>query len=97
MIRRPSQFLPAGFPKKDSPFGGRISDNVADIAPVSEFESPKLYIAGKPHLSCDLPVAAVKRRSKKKAAREERKKASVAMAVCERERRWCTCKNSSKD
>ena len=46
---RPSQNLPAGLPKKLSPFGGRTSNSAADIAPVSEFESPKLYTAGNLH------------------------------------------------
>lgn len=49
MMRRPSQALPAGCPKKVSPFGDWISVNAEDIPPVSEFESPKLYIAGNPH------------------------------------------------
>lgn len=49
MIRRPSQNLPAGCPKKVSPFGGLTGDIAAEIPPVSEFESPKLYIAGNWH------------------------------------------------
>lgn len=40
--RRPSLSLPAGRRKKDCPYGAGIGRNAADIAPVSEFESPKL-------------------------------------------------------
>lgn len=50
MIRRPSQNLPAGCPKKVSPYGGLTGDIDAEIPPVSEFESPKLYMAGNWHL-----------------------------------------------
>ena len=50
MMRRPSQALPEGCPKKVSPLGVWISDKAAEMPPVSEFESPKLYIAGKSHL-----------------------------------------------
>lgn len=45
-IRRPSQALPEGCPKKVMPLGDSITLNAADIPPVSEFESPKLYTAG---------------------------------------------------
>lgn len=48
-MRRPSQNLPEGCPKKVSPLGEWSDANAADIAPVSEFESPKLYIAGNLH------------------------------------------------
>lgn len=47
MIRRPSQNLPEGLPKKVLPLGKGTRPNVAETAPVSEFESPKLYIPGK--------------------------------------------------
>ena len=47
IIRRPSQALPERTPKKLSPLGGWTPVNAADAAPVSEFESPKLMIAGK--------------------------------------------------
>ena len=50
MMSRPSQALPEGCPKKVSPLGVWISDKAAEMPPVSEFESPKLYIAGKSHL-----------------------------------------------
>lgn len=46
MIRRPSLALPAGLWKKVSPHGAAIGKNAAAIPPVSELESPKLYIAG---------------------------------------------------
>ena len=49
MIRRPSQYLPAGPPKYDSPFGGGTWPYATERPPVSEFESPKLNIAGKSH------------------------------------------------
>lgn len=42
IISRPSQTLPAGFRKKVSPLGHWRGKMAADIAPVSEFESPKL-------------------------------------------------------
>lgn len=42
MMRRPSDSLPAGRPKKLPPYGGGMGPNAADIPPVSEFESPKL-------------------------------------------------------
>lgn len=45
-MRRPSQALPEGCPKKVMPLGDWITLNAADIPPVSEFESPKLYTAG---------------------------------------------------
>ena len=47
-MSRPSQPLPDGLPKNVSPFGGGTAWKAADIHPVSEFESPKLYMAGKP-------------------------------------------------
>lgn len=49
--RRPSQRRPAGEWKKVSPLGGgsAASPNMAVKAPVSEFESPKLNIAGNLH------------------------------------------------
>nr|GLL32696.1 hypothetical protein GW17_00061824 [Ipomoea trifida] len=46
MMRRPSETRPEGFPKKVIPFGGRTRAKAADELPVSEFESPKLKIAG---------------------------------------------------
>ena len=46
IIRRPSQYRPAGPWKKDSPWGGPACPNATDNPPVSEFESPKLNIAG---------------------------------------------------
>lgn len=48
-MRRPSQSRPDGLRKKPLPFGARMGSNAAEIPPVSEFESPKLYIAGKTH------------------------------------------------
>lgn len=48
-IRRPSEYLPAGIPKKVSPLGGGAGPNAEERPPVSEFESPKLKIAGKLH------------------------------------------------
>lgn len=46
-MRRPSQNLPVGFLKYDCPLGspGRKPSPAAN-SPVSEFESPKLKIAG---------------------------------------------------
>lgn len=49
MTRRPSQYLPAGVWKKVMPLGGPACPNAADKPPVSEFESPKLNMAGKSH------------------------------------------------
>ncbi|RWV77361.1 hypothetical protein GW17_00061824 [Ensete ventricosum] len=46
-MRRPSQYLPAGAPKKVSPCGGGAGPKAADSPPVSELESPKLKMAGK--------------------------------------------------
>lgn len=45
-MRRPSEARPEGLPKKVTPFGWRIGPKAADQLPVSEFESPKLKIAG---------------------------------------------------
>lgn len=42
IMRRPSECLPADLPKNATPFGGGTSPIAAEIAPVSEFESPKL-------------------------------------------------------
>lgn len=50
IIRRPSEKRPEECPKKLSPLGRGTSDMAAEIAPVSEFESPKLYMAGNPQL-----------------------------------------------
>lgn len=47
MMRRPSEYLPAGIPKKVSPLGGGAGPKAADNPPVSELESPKLKMAGK--------------------------------------------------
>lgn len=49
MIKRPSQYLPDGVWKYVSPLGGRACPNTAERPPVSEFESPKLKMAGKLH------------------------------------------------
>ena len=48
-MRRPSEYLPAGIPKKVSPLGGGACPNAAERPPVSEFESPKLKMAGNSH------------------------------------------------
>lgn len=45
-MRRPSEYRPAGLSKKDWPLGGTDQENAAEIAPVSELESPKLKMAG---------------------------------------------------
>lgn len=47
IMRRPSQYLPLGIPKKVSPLGGGAGPKAADSPPVSELESPKLKMAGK--------------------------------------------------
>lgn len=47
MIRRPSLSLPDGLLKNTSPYGHRMGSKAAEMAPVSEFESPKLKITGK--------------------------------------------------
>ncbi|RWW27566.1 hypothetical protein GW17_00007992 [Ensete ventricosum] len=47
MMRRPSQYLPAGFRKNVSPLGGGAWPKAEDSPPVSELESPKLKTAGK--------------------------------------------------
>lgn len=51
MRRRPSAYRPEGALKKVSPLGKRMGSTkeVADKPPVSEFESPKLKMAGKWH------------------------------------------------
>ena len=49
-MRRPLQDLPERVPKKFWPLGGCTHVNAADMAPVSEFESPKVNIAGYSHL-----------------------------------------------
>lgn len=49
MTRRPSQYRPAGEPKKEEPWGGPAWPKAAERPPVSELESPKLKIAGKWH------------------------------------------------
>lgn len=49
MSKRPSQYLPDGLRKYVSPFGGGNCPSTADNPPVSEFELPKLKIAGKSH------------------------------------------------
>lgn len=46
MTRRPSEYLPAGAWKNVLPFGGGACPNAAERPPVSEFESPKLKMAG---------------------------------------------------
>lgn len=51
--RRPSENRPAGERKYVSPLGGGACPNAADKPPVSEFESPKLKMAGKLHLATD--------------------------------------------
>jgi hypothetical protein len=55
ITRRPSQKRPEECPKKLSPLGRGTSDMAAEIAPVSEFESPKLYMAGNPQLLPEPP------------------------------------------
>lgn len=57
-MRRPSQALPEGCPKKVMPLGDWIASNAADIPPVSEFESPKLYTAGNRQLAESPPPPA---------------------------------------
>ena len=47
MTRRPSEARPTGWRKKVWPLGGAAWPNTADKPPVSEFESPKLKMAGK--------------------------------------------------
>lgn len=60
MTRRPSQNLPAALPKKVvSPLGESSCSRAAERAPVSEFESPKLYIAGNLHILLFLPTSAL--------------------------------------
>ena len=49
MMRRPSEYLPIGIPKKVSPLGGGAGPKAAERPPVSEFESPKLKMAGNSH------------------------------------------------
>jgi hypothetical protein len=51
MRRRPSAYRPEGALKKVSPLGKQTGsvNEVADKPPVSEFESPKLKMAGKLH------------------------------------------------
>lgn len=46
IMRRPSEYRPAGLAKKDWPLGGGDQVKAAEIAPVSELESPKLKMAG---------------------------------------------------
>ena len=50
-MRRPSEYRPAGLSKKDWPLGGTDQENAAEIAPVSELESPKLKMPGKSQVS----------------------------------------------
>ena len=50
ITRRPSEYRPDGVWKNVSPLGGGACPNAADKPPVSEFESPKLNMAGKLHL-----------------------------------------------
>lgn len=47
IISRPSENRPAGAWKKVSPLGKGACPKAADSPPVSEFESPKLKMAGK--------------------------------------------------
>ena len=54
ITRRPSEYLPAGEWKYVSPLGGGACPNAADKPPVSEFESPKLKMAGKLHLVMEI-------------------------------------------
>ena len=49
MMRRPSENRPAGRWKYVSPYGGVGAISEAAKPPVSEFESPKLKIAGNSH------------------------------------------------
>ncbi|KAK4785714.1 hypothetical protein SAY86_002403 [Trapa natans] len=46
-INFPSQYRPEGLSKNVTPLGGGSRRKAADRPPVSEFESPKLKIAGK--------------------------------------------------
>lgn len=48
-MRRPSDPLPAGMLKNVSPYGGGMGPKAAENPPVSEFESPRLNMAGKLH------------------------------------------------
>lgn len=50
ITRRPSEYRPAGLWKNVSPLGGGAWPQTADKPPVSEFESPKLNMAGKSQL-----------------------------------------------
>lgn len=54
ITRRPSEYRPAGEWKYVSPLGGGACPNAADKPPVSEFESPKLKMAGNSHLVMDM-------------------------------------------
>lgn len=47
ITRRPSLNRPAGEWKNVSPLGGGAGLKAAEMPPVSEFESPKLNMAGK--------------------------------------------------
>lgn len=46
ITRRPLEYRPFGLPKNDWPLGGSGMANTLAAEPVSEFESPKLNIAG---------------------------------------------------
>ena len=69
IMRRPSECLPADLPKNATPFGGGTSPMAAEIAPVSEFESPKLKTAGKLQLLDKADNFSVSPRSKTMMAR----------------------------
>lgn len=58
MMSRPSENLPEGLPKKVSTYGRGIRSKAADLPPVSEFESPKLYMVGNLHLPDRPPTTA---------------------------------------
>lgn len=66
-MRRPSEYRPAGLLKKDWPLGGTDQENAAEIAPVSELESPKLKMAGQSQV-CKAKVGFRKRTQNKEKA-----------------------------
>lgn len=51
ITRRPLEYRPFGLPKNDWPLGGSGMANALAVEPVSEFESPKLNIAGQSQVS----------------------------------------------
>lgn len=81
----PSQYLPEGLWKKESPFGERSLWNAADLPPVSEFESPKLNMAGKLQL-LGSPTVLLRLNRRPMAERMENAMARKAITVSA-----CTC------